>query len=193
MVGGIHVLIVMKDIREKELIMALKQGNIKAYEELFRWKYDHFLRFAHRILKDIYVSEDILQNVFMKLWTHRQNLDETMSLHNYLFVLTKNQIYSYLRSKRNYLDIDGDGVIDLPISLDEEAFEAREMGLILTGIIEAMPPQRQAIFKLSRYDQMPDKLIAEKLKLSVRTVEKHIQLALKDIRGSMQKLVSLLL
>lgn len=193
MVGGIHVLIVMKDIREKELIMALKQGDIKAYEELFRWKYDHFLRFAHRILKDIYVSEDILQNVFMKLWTHRQNLDETMSLHNYLFVLTKNQIYSYLRSKRNYLDIDGDGVIDLPISLDEEAFEAREMGLILTGIIEAMPPQRQAIFKLSRYDQMPDKLIAEKLKLSVRTVEKHIQLALKDIRGSMQKLVSLLL
>lgn len=182
----------MEIIREKELILALKQGDIRAYEELFRRKYDYFLRFAQRILKDLYVAEDILQNVFMKVWDNRQNLDETMSLHNYLFVLTKNQIYSYLRSKKNYLDIEGDESFDLHVSMVEEVLEAKEMGLILNDIIEAMPPQRKTIFKMSRYEQMPDKAIAEKLDLSPRTVEKHIQLALKDIRSSMQKMVSLL-
>ena len=182
----------MEHIRDKELILALKQGDIRAYEDLFRCRYDYFLRFAKRILKDDSVSEDILQNVFLKVWENRQNLDETMSIHNYLFVLVKNQIFSYLRSKKNFLDIAGEDDFVFHSYMVDEIVEANEMDGILVGIIDSFPPQRKTIFKLSRFDQLPDKLIAEKMKLSVRTVEKHIQLALRDIRCSMNKVVAML-
>ena len=77
---------------DSSLISAVKKGDKGAYEQLFVRYYPTLLRFIHGMLKDNHMAEDIAQNIFMKLWIHREKLDSTQSLKNYLFVLAKHEI-----------------------------------------------------------------------------------------------------
>ena len=85
---------------DSSLISAVKKGDKGAYEQLFVRYYPTLLRFIHGMLKDNHMAEDIAQNIFMKLWIHREKLDSTQSLKNYLFVLAKHEIFNIFKAKR---------------------------------------------------------------------------------------------
>ena len=137
------------------------------------------------MVKNPAIAEDISQNSFMKLWLNRFTLQPGLSVKNYLYVIARNEAINYLRSaqtKNVGLGAQQDIHQQDPTVADWTSFA--ETNALLKNKIEALPPQRRTIFKMSRYEHLSNIEIAVKLNLSVRTVEKHIELALKDLRRS---------
>ena len=86
---------------DRQLIRNIRKGDAKSFEELFDRYYDRFYAFACALLHDRDAAEDILQNVFLKLWIGRERLDEDRSVSNYLLVSVRNEIYDWLSLKYN--------------------------------------------------------------------------------------------
>ncbi len=86
---------------DRQLIRNIRKGDEKSFEELFDRYYDRFYAFACALLHDRDAAEDILQNVFLKLWIGRERLDEDRSVSNYLLVSVRNEIYDWLSLKYN--------------------------------------------------------------------------------------------
>lgn len=169
---------------DRQLICSIRQGDSRAFEELFLKYSDRLFSFACALLGDADVAEDILQNVFLKLWIGRERLDEERSVSNYLLVSIRNEIYDWFYRKYNQVTVhrelpeleDNSGDIETRIIGDETS-------RMVDRLVMDMPPQRQKIFIMSRYRQMPTKEIARVLDLSERTVERHLYLALKDLKN----------
>lgn len=178
------------DPRERELLRQLIRGEIAGYEVLFHKYYATFFAFIKGMTKETAVAEDIAQNIFMKVWLNREKLDETKSIRNYLFVLAKHEIYNYYRTKSRTFTTLKEAIVQAENTGAglasrneiEEKLDLAETAEKVESIVEKMPPQRQQIFRMSRFEHMPSKEIAEQLHLSVRTVDKHLELALKEMR-----------
>ena len=156
-----------------------------AFERLFHRYYPMVLNFVKGIVKNYVVAEDIAQNTFVKLWLNRFSLQPGLSLKNYLCVLSRNESINFLRSgkEHNMSLVQNDSYAQNPTIEDWLSFS--ETNNMIRTQIDALPPQRRAVFMMSRYEHMSNMEIAVKLNLSVRTVEKHIELAIKDLRQSM--------
>lgn len=171
---------------EQELLFGLKQNNIRCYEILFQQYYAKIHAFIRGMLKDSDTAEDIAQNVFLKVWLNRHKLDEQLSLKNYLYVLARNEVLNHLRNKNTSVlslsSFEQEHLEPQSISEVESLSNLTELQAVLEKAIESLPPKRQEVFRMSRFRLMSNKEIAEELDLSVRTVDKHIELALREIR-----------
>ena len=157
-----------------------------AYERLFHRYYPMVLNFVKGLVKNPVVAEDIAQNTFAKLWLNRFSLQPGLSVKNYLCVLSRNESINFLRSavaRSRSINLQNDSCAQSPTIEDWMNFT--ETSPIIRTHIDALPPQRTTVFMMSRYEHMSNMEIAVKLNLSVRTVEKHIELALQDLRQSM--------
>lgn len=177
----------MKALSDSELVSAVKTGDTRAFDTLFMRWYPQVRRFIQSLIKDPAMSEDLAQTVFIKVWNAREVLSPEQSFRNYLFVLSRNSVLDVLRSKAYHLRKD---VPDPPVevsSSDQSFYQAEynETFSRVLRVVSEMPPQRQAVFKMSRFQSKSAQEIADNMGLSVRTVEKHLELALKDIRKSL--------
>ena len=172
----------MTEQNEKKLIINLKNGDKNAFKQLFEHYYPLFLAFARKMLKQDNVAEDIIQNVFMRTWVLRERLDEKRSLKNYLLVAVRNEIYYHLRGelKKRHEKLQEEAAI-CPFDINS-AISAKDLEKDLERIVASLPDRRREIFEMSRNQKMSNSEIAERLGISVRTVEKHIENALSDIR-----------
>lgn len=173
------------DVQDKRLIHEIKKGNVKVFEIFFLKYYPRFSSFILGLVKDKWIAEDIAQNVFMKVWIHRDSLQEEQSLQAYLYVLSKHEIYNHFRAKCNrvvdyYIEGMHDCIIQEP-EVENELY-LKELQHSIYTAIESMPEKRREVFKMSRYGHRSSKEIAKITNLSIRTVEKHIELALRDLR-----------
>lgn len=168
-----------------------KGSRQQQFEELFRTMYPKVKNFATMLLCSEDDAEDIAQDIFVKLWSNPFILEEAEMWSSYIFTMTKNRVLDFLRRKSvkegyssksaEWLNIDtdtGDTV--------HEKMYARETELLTMMAVRKMPEQRRKCFCMSRIENMSNAEIAEKLELSVRTVERHIYLALNDIRDIME-------
>lgn len=168
-------------MNEKELILGLKQSSLSAYKTLFLEYYSIIHRFLTAIIKDDAAAEDVAQNIFLKVWLKRADLDENKSIRTYLYVLAKNEAINLMRRESRLKSLDE---IASPADASgvQERVEYNETNDRVRRSVMGMPTQRKTIFEMSRIDNLSNKEISQILNLSVRTVEKHIELALKDIR-----------
>lgn len=170
---------------EQKLILGLKRGDMKAYEQAFHTYYPKFVRFADYIVKDISVAKDLVQNVFLKVWRYRDRLNPTLSLQNYLFVLTKREVLNYLRTKRLFESLDSSS--ELPVTGSRPDSSPDEV--LLRQQVSKLPEQRRRVFIMSRFYGMPNKEIARQLSISEKTAERHITLAGKQLREELDELL----
>ena len=168
---------------DSELIAFVKKGDSRAFDAVFLRYYPQVHRFMQALVKDDTLAEDLSQMVFMKVWLYRDRLDENLSLKNYLLVLARNSALDVFRSKRHLL-MSSTAVLPEKVAPDraEHLAEFKEARFRILKAVEEMPPQRREVFKMSRFCSLSNDEIAHLLGLSVRTVEKHIQLALQDLR-----------
>ena len=178
----------LPDISDQKLVVLLKRDDLKSYEALFHRYYDLFLTFTIRVVRggEHAAAEDIVQEVFMQLWLGRDRLDEHRSLYNLLFTMTKHRIYDHFRRRYNLEALrrplsEFDAVSDEAES-PESGLEAEQLRQTIARTVAAMPPQRRTIFALSRQENLSRQEIARRLGVSVRTVDKHLELALREIR-----------
>ncbi|MBQ0025201.1 MAG: RNA polymerase sigma-70 factor [Bacteroidales bacterium] len=167
---------------ESNIIIGIKKGEQIAFKQLFLEYYSTICHFLFRILNDFSLAEDVAQEIFMKIWIKRLSLDESKSIKGLLYVMAKNAALNLLRQKKQHIVR---GIGDLNLASDKRADDAAQLKDLANSIadcIESMPAQRQKVFIQSRVGQMSNKEIAELTNLSVRTVEKHLELAMKDIK-----------
>lgn len=168
---------------DQELITLIKtEDDIKAFDALFCRYYPKAVAMASAILHDRDVARDVVQDVFLRIWTGRERLDEKLSLKGLLVTSVRNASINVLKSRHSV-------IFSALESLPEYAVDstAADIGLVDTRerireIVEAMPPVRRRVFRMSREEGKAPDVIAEELGISKRTVDKHIELALKDIR-----------
>ena len=174
---------------EKEQLLDLSNGDIKAFNDLFMLYFPKLKLFLSGFLDNEAEAEDLAQDVFAKLWQNRESLTRIENLNAYLYRIAKNTLYTYF--DRTYIpDPISDTDYHIP-SIDEleELIFAKELEELIDVTIEKMPPQRKKIFCLSRKQGLSNDAIALQLSISKRTVETHISAALADLR----KVISVLL
>ena len=138
---------------------------------------------------DEYMSEEMVQTAFIRLWETRERIDTGKSLISYLATIAKNTLYN--KYKRQTVElIYREMVLREETEIDhttEQQVEGEWLKRSLDDLIDQMPPGRKNIYKLSRQQEMSTKEIAEKLGISVSTVETQLSLATKYMKNELLK------
>lgn len=157
------------------------------FEAIFKSLYPKVKAFAFKLLKSESEAEDIAQDVFVKLWNSPGILEEHADcLTGYVYAMTRNHILNSIKHKsvhqnfREYISRWSE-YCD-PADSSHNSIHVNEILLLTMLTVKNMPEQRQKIFRMSRFEHLSHAEIAEKLGLSVRTVERHIYLALNDLK-----------
>lgn len=169
------------EISDKLLSENIKAGDRESYKILFIRYYCRVRNFISRLIHDVDKSEDIAQDLFVNLWLNRHKIDPDRSIKNFLYISARNAALNILKKDGNNpsLNISLDV---MPRNSAIDTIEYHELELVIKKTVDSMPEQRRKIFIMSRIYQLPAKDIAELTHLSVRTVEKHLELARLDIK-----------
>ena len=174
---------------EKDIIMALKNDSANAFDDLFRLYGQRLFLFSKRFMRDPEDAKEIVQNVFVKIWENRANIDEFQSFKSYLFSIAYNSIITEFRKKHREQKLLENIKLTTPgyhQDLEEQLlYESTKHEI--DKAIEALPQRRKLIFKLSRFEGRSYQEIAAELEISVNTVENQISEALKYLRNSIRK------
>lgn len=178
------------DKTDQELLQELIQGNSKAFDAIYMRYVPHVEAFACCMLKDMSEAEDLAHDLFLKLWENKGSLQNVRSLRNYLFRMTKNAIFDLFDHKAvdaRFRKISGKMDIRELVTEDIAAkIDLQDLLLLVNLAIEKMPSQRQRVFRMSRFDGIPQQEIARELGISQKTVEYHIHEALTELRKLIQ-------
>lgn len=176
-----------------ELSRRLRHSDHEAYAKVFRRFHGPLVRYARRITNDEAVAYDVLQDVFMKLWEDRKTLTVKVSLKAMLYTMVRNRALNSLRrSKWISTDTAVEDVGDPPevAPSGDEVLAAKDLRQHLQAWIDKLPGRRAEAFVLSRYNDLKHSEIAAIMGISERTVDTHILLALRDLRGRLDALQS---
>ncbi len=166
-------------------------GDREAFEALFRLHYRPLCGFAMGYLKDADRAEDLVQDLFFRLWLDRTKLNITTSVKAYLFASVRNRCLNAVKAgaKVRALNEEADDRLE---EVERSEDEHAERIARVQAAIEALPTERRKVFKLSRYEGLKYHEIAERLGISVKTVENQMGSALKSLRTELRDLVPLL-
>lgn len=179
-------------IRDLQMRIALSE-DMKAYKELYLLMFDSLLRFSYSFVRSKQVAQELVSDVFIKLWQIRNQLNTIDNLKPYLFSITKNFSLSYLaRASKNVSiqleDIDLDG-IDIESAIEfknpEDLYISNETIENVLQTIRNLPPQCQIIFSMVKVDGLKYKEVARLLNISVFTVRNQVAIATKKIENAL--------
>lgn len=165
----------------------LRNDDQLAFEVLYNRYFRKIYYFSLKFLQNKVETEDVVQNAFISLWEHRKTLDINQSVKSYLFKTVSNLIYNCLKRRAirsRYIEYElkkSDNFSNL--TYDQVYFHDLEKSI--DRIVTNLPPQQQRIFYMSRGDGFSYEKIAERLDISVRTVENQIYRTLRVIRKSL--------
>ncbi len=173
-----------------KLVKGLVNGDKKALDEIYQFYYPRLYSFAKGFLKVEDDINDILQDVFIKIWENRKNIKNVETFNAYIFTITKNGIISYFRDKIKTRAFES-RVMDMATSeafLLDDTLEYKDIKEKVDLIIEQLPEKRKIIFKLSREQGLSHKEIATQLGISIKTVDDHIMHAIRYLRKHLKTL-----
>lgn len=173
----------------QELIARLKKGDILAYDQIYHCYSHKLYSFVFRILKDEADSEDIVQEVFIKIWELREKLDDYKSLNSFIFTLAYNNSISLIRKKINtskYREhLRNASIIQFPDNFLSE-IEFNELNRHVEKLIENLPARQKRVYLFHREQGLTYPEIAEEMGISRNTVENHMVKALKYLRQNLK-------
>jgi RNA polymerase sigma-70 factor (ECF subfamily) len=177
-------------IDEKAIFNKIRNDDHAAFRSLFDTYYASLCHYASHFLNDDSLSEEVVQELFVKLWEKRKTLDVETSVKHYLFRAVRNGCLNQIQHDK-VKQLHGKKLKEALMSEDpaEEYMITPEMILRLEEGIELLPVKRREIFRLSREYGLKYREIAEKLNISVKTVEAQMGLALKALRQKIKVLI----
>jgi RNA polymerase sigma-70 factor (ECF subfamily) len=177
----------MDQAEDKELYFKLRDGDERAFQFLFRKYYPAMCSFARQILNDSELAEEIVQDMFVKIWEKRETLNIETSVKHYFFRSVRNHCLNQLQHEKIKKQYASKVMESAQQEIDPGQYYV-EVDLIqrIERSIDSLPPKRQEIFRLSREQGLKYKEIAETLNISVKTVEAQMGLALKYLRDELK-------
>jgi RNA polymerase sigma-70 factor (ECF subfamily) len=161
-----------------------KNNEEEFFESLFKKWYAVLCPFVFRIVKDKEIAQDLVQDVFVKLWEKREQIEINISVKSYLFRACMNAALNHEASRKKY-KVSNDESLNLSLSANESAddeLNSSELQKKINEAIDSLPPGCKNIFVLSRFEELSYKEIAETLQISIKTVENQMGKALKILR-----------
>jgi len=170
---------------EKSLLALVARGDEMAFHTLYSHHRAHVYGIALRLLQSASLAEDVLQEVFLKIWVGREKLPKINCFSAYLNTITRNHIYNTLR-KQAYDELLLERLFPLQMaSLRDTALDDisyRELREALQKVVSSLTPQQKRVFELSRMEGLKHEDIARQLNVSRETVKKHVSEALRMVR-----------
>ncbi|NBH67760.1 RNA polymerase sigma-70 factor [Phocaeicola sartorii] len=178
---------------EREKVIAVKYVDHQAFVELYNDYWGQVYDFSRLYISRVADAEEIVQDVFVKLWESRHLLKEDESFKGFLFIITRNIVFSRNRKKVNenlfktsVLSAFGNESNYNSNSVEEE-YCASQLAVFIDKLIGSLPEQQKRCFLLSREENLSYKEIAERLGISPKTVEIHMGKALKFLKNSIER------
>lgn len=178
-----------KSYNEKLLVKQLMAGNDKAFKKLFDTYRDDVYAYSKSMLKMKVLAEEIVQDVFLKIWQHRERLNSDLSFKSYVFTITRNLTFNLISKVANNRKLKEEVFyvsqkLHSPI---EDKITESDYEIIKIQAIEQLPPKRKIIFEMSRNEGMSYDEISKELNISISTVKSQMSKALATIRDFLQK------
>lgn len=181
-------------MKDSDLIDLLRKGNNDAFSIIYKRYWEKVCNFSRLYITSDADVEDIVQQVFLKLWNYRESLKDNESFEGFLFIATRNLIFSHFRKSFNenaykltVLDAISEEQDDW-YGIQEE-IEAHELGEYIEQLLQELPLRQQEIFRLSRTEMCSNREIAERMAISQKTVEKNITATLRFLRENIRLLI----
>ena len=173
---------------EKLLVSELKNGNEKAFRQLFDLYYQNIYGYSISLLKSKEAAEENVQDVFMKVWQNRENLNLDQSFKAYIFTIARNQAFNFLNKAANEATLKEEIFYESQKSHDYVDYSIREEDCkkLRKEAMKQLPPKRKQIFKMSRKKGMSYEEISQELGISINTVRNQMSKALESMRVCFQ-------
>jgi len=176
-------------IIDPSVIQSLKKGDEAAFKNVYDTFSQKIFMVSVKFGLSVDEAREIVQEVFVKLWSHKSTLKENLSINAYLLTITKNTLINFRKKQayeiayKKYLDKQD---LNSIISTEDEIIYA-DYEILAESFIKQLPTQQKEIFLLSKKENLPSKEIAEKLNISLRTVENQIYRATKKIKEELRR------
>ncbi len=175
---------------EAALLLQLKRGDENALDVIYRKYWEGLFFYSYHLLKDKHACEDVIQDLFVRLWENREQLDVRLSLKAYLYASCRYALYKLIRKEQVREDIFDAIYERLHTETAYGSLEHKELVQQINMIVNGLPPKCREVYELSRKENLSYKEIGERLGISVKTVENHINRALKELKQSLGGLVT---
>jgi RNA polymerase sigma-70 factor (ECF subfamily) len=178
--------------KEQSLWEQIQKGQKSALEELFRLYYTPLVRFAYQKVQSSDVAEDLVQEVFFKLWNQRDSIRITTSLKSYLYTATKNLSLNELQKTKRHAELNqvySEQQEQYVPGMSEE--DAAIWDQRIQEAVSTLPTRCQEVFRLSRFEGLTYQEIADSLNISPKTVENQMGKALSVLREKLAHFLEL--
>ncbi|MBX9851529.1 MAG: RNA polymerase sigma-70 factor [Cytophagaceae bacterium] len=172
--------------------MEASNSDLQNIEKLFRENYKSLCNVVNRIVHDWDAAEDVVQEMFIKIWKKRNELKIETTLKGYLYKAASNAALNYLENNKRFKlhqeiteKNTANQIIDESVKLEQKEFEER-----IDRALDKLPPKCKAIFVLSRFEGMKYQEIANHLDVSLKTVENQMGIALQKLRDDLKPYIS---
>jgi RNA polymerase sigma-70 factor (ECF subfamily) len=163
------------------------------FSEIFRQHEQRLYTLAFRLTKSDQYSKDIVQDVFLKLWDHRNTISSIHNMEAWLYRITENKVFDFLRKASSDTRMRQViwGNMEQIANEAEQYVAAKEYNLIIQKAIHQLPPQRRLIYQLNKEDGMNYQQIAKELQISRHTVKNQLSSAVQSVRRFLERNVKL--
>ncbi|HCN52831.1 MAG TPA: RNA polymerase sigma-70 factor [Prevotella sp.] len=169
--------------KEVFLMKRIAAGDELAFQQLFDIYYPQVRGFVLSFVKNVDDTEDIAQSVFINLWQKRDLLAEVINPNAYLYRMGRNAIMNFFAKKNNMRPLSLGVNQDRSLSATpQDLLEMQDTKLLIDMVVCNMPKQRRQVFIMSRNEGLSNDEIAKRMNLSKKTIENHLNLALKELR-----------
>lgn len=171
-----------KEKLDNFLLAELKSGNTRAFDRIFHDQYASLCRFSNAIIHDHDKAQSLVQGVFVKLWETRDRLEHVNNIPAYLTTMVKNTSVNYIRNEKKHIHLP-----DLPDDATEDSNADQHLGEIdlaekLVLSVNSLPARCREAFEFSRYQNLSNKEISERMQITQKSVEALITRALRSLR-----------
>ena len=163
-----------------------RQGDSEAFASLYHVHWQQVFRFSRLYLKSDDDAEDVVQEMFIRLWQIRERIHPDDNFSGLLFIMTRNMIFNRFRKQLDPLGFKVSVLAALESSDDiESEISARDLSEYIDRLVDLMPTRQRQVFNMSRREHKSYREIAEELELSQKTVEAHMHEALRFLRDKL--------
>lgn len=176
-------------LSDAELARRMRLGDEKALEAIFRAHYPGLVAFVRRYVKSTEIAEELVQDLFLKLWARRGSLGAIDSVKTYLFRAARNTALNHLRRRKlehEWLEKEGGALSEEQGQEGDEPVTESELATAVRVAVDRLPPRCREVFMLSRDGGLTYGEIAKSLGISIKTVETQMGRALKALRESLK-------
>jgi RNA polymerase sigma-70 factor (ECF subfamily) len=174
---------------ESSLFYRLSEGDVDAFTSIFNFYEPRIFPFVFKMTKSEVIAEEVVQEIFIKLWTNRASLGAVDNPKGYLFRMASNQTITHLRGKARQMKLAKAVAhfVDEESNATEEFLELKEVQSLVHEAVEQLPPQRKLIYTMSRQQGLKNDEIAQRLNISVSTVKNQLTEALRTIKNHLKQ------